>query len=403
MARRTLVVKRLVPAFAALVALATAGGWPGTPGASVAGAIGATATTTTIAPTTTTTVAAAGTTTTVAAPATTRPVAPTTTTAAPAAGGPAPPSTTAPSTTTTTTLPPHVDPATAAAYPGSLARSGANNTGALLDALKALEALGFSPDDAIRQGFGHFPVGGYASFRDDFGDFRAGPPVHTHEGNDVFAAFNTPVRAPFDGVVRYGSDPLGGLAVYLTEPDGTYFYICHLNAYAPDVTSGSTVAQGRVIGLVGDTGDAQGGAPHAHFEVHPKGGAAVDPAPLLNQWLAEALAAVPSLIGGVVQDQPAVLQATGLTRRFDMHDLDRRAQAPVEPLLWASSVNPAGSALRLAELSAGRLAGGIDWAAEAARAQAAADAIRQADENARLALLRLTPGPLAAILGVPRG
>jgi len=271
-------------------------------------------------------------------------------------------STTSTSTTTTTTPPASVSAADAQAYVDSLrTRSGASSTAALLDAVKTLETLGFSHDDAIKAGFGHFPVAGLASFTDDFGNFRAGPPVHGHQGNDLFAAFNTPVRAPFDGVVRFGEDPLGGMALYLTQPDGTYYYGCHLNAYAPDVPSGSTVTQGRIIGLVGDTGDARGTSPHLHFEIHPAGGAAVNPKPIIDGWLAEALAAIPKLVAATVVDQPAVIQSTGLTRRFDLTNVDQRVQAPVEPLLWASSVNPAGSALRLAEVEAARMAEGIDW------------------------------------------
>lgn len=252
----------------------------------------------------------------------------------------------------------------------SLARSGASSTAALLNAVKALETIGFSHEEAVKAGFGHFPVGGLASFRDDFGDFREGPPVHTHEGNDIFAAFNTPIRAPFDGVMRQSSDPLGGIAVYLTQPDGTFFYICHLIGYPPDVVSGTTVTQGTVIGLVGDTGDAKGGAPHAHFEIHPKGGAAINPKPILDGWLADALAAVPQLVGASVVDQPAVIQSTGLTRRFDLAGVDQRVPAPMEPLLWASSVSPAGSALRLAQAEAAHMADSVDWD------KMAADALR---------------------------
>ncbi len=275
---------------------------------------------------------------------------------------PATDDTTSTSISTTTTVPASVSEAAAQAYVDSLrTRSGANSSAALLDAVKTLETLGFSHDDAIKGGFGHFPVAGLASFTDDFGDFRAGPPVHGHQGTDVFAAFNTPVRAPFDGVVRFGEDRLGGMAAYLTQADGTYFYMCHLNAYAPDVPSGSAVTQGRIIGLNGDSGDAKGGSPHVHFEIHPAGGAAVNPKPFLDAWLAEALAAIPKLVGATVVDQPAVIQSTGLTRRFDLTNVDQRVQAPVEPLLWASSVNPTGSALRLAEVEAARMAGGIDW------------------------------------------
>jgi hypothetical protein len=123
----------------------------------------------------------------------------------------------------------------------------------------------------------------------------------------------------------------------------------------------------------------------------------VDPKPTLDRWLAEALAAVPTLFAGYVQEQPPVVQSTGLTRRFDVRELDGRAAPPVEPLLWASSVTPAGSALRLAEAQVARVADGIDWDRRAAQAQAAVDEWQSADDYSRAMLWWLTPPALATL------
>jgi LysM repeat protein len=73
--------------------------------------------------------------------------------------------------------------------------------------------------------------------------------------------------------VTRSTSVLGGNTARVRKPDGSYAVYCHLSAFeGPDAR---TVAAGEVIGYVGRTGNA--GTNHLHFELHPKGGAAVDP------------------------------------------------------------------------------------------------------------------------------
>ncbi len=120
------------------------------------------------------------------------------------------------------------------------------------------------------------PVDGPNTLANNFGIMVRipGVPVHRHEGDDIDAAVNTPIVAPFDGYAFATSSKLGGLEVTVRGSTG-YVYNAHLVSYG---TLGY-VHTGDVIGYVGTTGDATG--PHDHFEWHPGGGDAVDPNPLL--------------------------------------------------------------------------------------------------------------------------
>jgi murein DD-endopeptidase MepM/ murein hydrolase activator NlpD len=214
--------------------------------------------------------------------------------------------------------PPSLSSASVSSILGSFARSTAvNSTSALIGALQPLKDYGFSTEQALMVGMGRFPVGGEAYFRDDFGDPRETPVPHSHQGTDIFAAFDTPVRSPADGVVHFATEPVGGRAAYVTEPDGTWYYMAHLKAFAPGLASGSTVRTGQVVGFNGDTGNAQGGAPHVHFEIHPRGGAAVNPKPFLDRWLADAIAAVPALLAPFRMEGVRPITSVGLARHLD--------------------------------------------------------------------------------------
>lgn len=122
------------------------------------------------------------------------------------------------------------------------------------------------------------PVQGPHSFSNDFGNPRPGG--RSHQGNDILAPRGTPVVASVSGVASANSNSLGGIAYFLHGVDGNTYYGAHLEGYG---TLGNVQA-GTVVGYVGNTGDAAGGPTHLHFEIHPGGGAAVNPYPTLIKY-----------------------------------------------------------------------------------------------------------------------
>jgi peptidoglycan LD-endopeptidase LytH len=110
------------------------------------------------------------------------------------------------------------------------------------------------------------PVEQPRAYGDGFGAPRYAGGYHLHAGVDILAPMGTPIVATFDGYATQNPNGLGGLAVEVHGAPG-YTYNAHLSAYS-DHSTGSVQA-GDVIGYVGDSGDAQGGPPHDHFEFHP--------------------------------------------------------------------------------------------------------------------------------------
>jgi murein DD-endopeptidase MepM/ murein hydrolase activator NlpD len=115
-----------------------------------------------------------------------------------------------------------------------------------------------------------FPIYGTASFGDSFGGPRPNIPGGWHHGEDIFAAEGTPLLAVADGTLHtIGFTKIGGYRLWLRDAEGNEFYYAHLSAYSPLAVEGRAVEAGDVVGFVGDTGDAEGGSPHLHFEIHP--------------------------------------------------------------------------------------------------------------------------------------
>jgi peptidoglycan hydrolase-like protein with peptidoglycan-binding domain len=128
----------------------------------------------------------------------------------------------------------------------------------------------------------YFPVQGTCHFADTWHAPRGGGRLH--EGVDIIAPEGRYIYAVTSGTIShvYHDRPgsLTGNGLRLVLPDGTYFFYAHLQAVADGITVGTKVAAGQIIGYNGTTGNA--GIPHLHFEVHPKGGAAVNPYPLVK-------------------------------------------------------------------------------------------------------------------------
>ena len=156
-----------------------------------------------------------------------------------------------------------------------------------------------------------FPTQGPCWFIDTWRAPRGGGRLH--EGVDIMAKAGQYVYAVQAGTLtkqtvdRPGS--LSGNAWWLTGADGSYYFYAHLTAFAADLRVGSKVAAGQVIGYVGRTGNASGA--HLHFEVHPRGGAAVNPTPIVRAVDGCTTSTPPAQPSGTVPATPATLPPAG--------------------------------------------------------------------------------------------
>jgi len=128
-----------------------------------------------------------------------------------------------------------------------------------------------------------FPI--EAASQSDIGS-RFGAPrgggAREHHGVDIFANRGTPVKAVTDGQVRTGTGGIGGNHVWLSGGmlglGGARYYYAHLDSF--EIESGDRVKKGKILGYVGNTGNARTTPPHLHFGIYS--GGPIDPAPFLK-------------------------------------------------------------------------------------------------------------------------
>jgi murein DD-endopeptidase MepM/ murein hydrolase activator NlpD len=145
-------------------------------------------------------------------------------------------------------------------------------TAAALGLIPSLAELGLPTLQA-------FPVQGRCGFSDSWHAPRPGGRLH--EGVDIIGARGLAIYAVADGVLTrmLTGGTLSGNSIRLTIADGTYFFYAHLDGFAAGLSVGQTVRAGQIIGYLGSTGATSN---HLHFEVHPKGGAPVNPYPIVK-------------------------------------------------------------------------------------------------------------------------
>jgi len=162
------------------------------------------------------------------------------------------------------------------------------------------------------------PVQGEHHLWDTFWAAR-GNPTGVHHAQDIMADKMTPVVAAADGTIRLVNwssraddlNPQRCCAIVLRHDDGWETWYIHLNNDTPGTDDGKGwgiadgilpgvhVTAGQQIGWVGDSGNAENGAPHLHFELHDPAGVIVNPYEALRAAGANAPAPSDPVLSGV--------------------------------------------------------------------------------------------------------
>jgi murein DD-endopeptidase MepM/ murein hydrolase activator NlpD len=106
-----------------------------------------------------------------------------------------------------------------------------------------------------------------------------------HQGIDLLAPAGTPLVAVADGRITRAANAergRGGISLWLRDHRGTSYYYAHNQRNLAH--AGQRVRRGQVIALLGATGNARGGPPHLHFQLHPGGGPPANPDATVRRW-----------------------------------------------------------------------------------------------------------------------
>jgi murein DD-endopeptidase MepM/ murein hydrolase activator NlpD len=126
---------------------------------------------------------------------------------------------------------------------------------------------------ASRQSEGVGPIPGLvcpfpgSAFVDSWGDPRSGG--RTHRGVDMFGPHGAVLYAAASGTITITNGGLGGRGLWIHSDSGVAYYYAHLDGWA--VSEGQRVNAGQVVGYNGASGNAYGGRPHLHLQLHPSG------------------------------------------------------------------------------------------------------------------------------------
>ena len=142
-----------------------------------------------------------------------------------------------------------------------------------------------------------FPVEGTVSYTDTWGACRGTNCERSHEGTDIMGKKLQRLIASADSTVTYlrqdatRDGSRGNMAILRDQAGWEYWYV-HVNndspgtddganpaawRFAPGIEVGAKVRAGQHIGYLGDSGNAEGTAPHLHFELHMPDGTVINP------------------------------------------------------------------------------------------------------------------------------